>query len=93
MAEGIWPRAEGILHGYNYCGARPIQGPALRLTHMECWSFYTTEQGQAVEDNALQDIISGSEEIAKVFSRVSVLVLDEADRLLEPSFEGAPSPV
>ena len=37
----------------------------------------------------VQDIIAGSQEVAKVFSRTSVLVLDEADRLLEPSFEGA----
>ena len=36
----------------------------------------------------VQDIIAGSQEVAKVFSRTSMLVLDEADRLLEPSFEG-----
>lgn len=37
----------------------------------------------------VQDIIASSSEVAQVFSRVAVLVLDEADRLLEPSFAGA----
>ena len=35
-----------------------------------------------------QDIIGSNSDVAAVFSRTAVLVLDEADRLLEPSFEG-----
>lgn len=35
----------------------------------------------------VQDLIQNEEDLAKCFSRVQFLVLDEADRLLEPTFE------
>ena len=35
----------------------------------------------------LQDLLQSESDLAKCFSRCQFLVLDEADRLLEPSFE------
>ena len=35
----------------------------------------------------MQDLITGNEQLAEAFSRARVLVLDEADRLLDPTFE------
>lgn len=35
----------------------------------------------------MQDLIQNEADLAKCFYRVQFLVLDEADRLLEPSFE------
>lgn len=37
---------------------------------------------------APQDLISNNQQLASAFSRARFLVLDEADRLLDPSFEG-----
>ena len=36
---------------------------------------------------SVQDLIQNEADLAKCFARVQFLVLDEADRLLEPSFE------
>ncbi len=35
----------------------------------------------------MQDLLQSEAELAKCFGRVKFLVLDEADRLLEPSFQ------
>ena len=35
----------------------------------------------------MQDLIENEEDLARCFAKVQFLVLDEADRLLEPSFE------
>jgi superfamily II DNA/RNA helicase len=37
----------------------------------------------------LAEMISYSEDIRKIFNRTAVLVVDEADRVLEPTFEAA----